>query len=172
MIKVIAYPVMVLSGIGVFLCLSLYIIGVTGTYPVPLKQSFLFFGIFVVMFPTAILMNRLTRDFKQKDLWKAALRGCPTWMRAALWFVIGCAFAVFFLPALFKKSPGDSLQTFVLFPIVFYAISFCVMYSLINVEESDPSRRCLNGHPISPSAKFCEECGAPGAPDRKISSST
>jgi|SRR5208337_2813030 len=172
MIKVIAYAVMVLSGIGVLLCLSLYIIGVTGTYPVPFKQpSFLFFGIFVVMFPTVILMNRLTQDFKQKDLWKAALRGCPTWMRAALWVVICCVFAVFFLPVLFKKSPGDSPQTFVLFPIVFYAISFCVMYSLINVEESDPSRRCLNGHPISPSAKFCEECGAPAAPDSKISSS-
>ena len=51
-----------------------------------------------------------------------------------------------------------------LFPSTFYAISFCVMYSLLHVKEYDASRRCMNGHVISPLAKFCEECGAPAAP--------
>jgi hypothetical protein len=76
MIKIVAYPVMSLSGIGVLPCLSLYILGVTGTYSLPFKQtSVLFVGVFVVWFPTVLLMNRLTQDFKQKDLWKAARRG-------------------------------------------------------------------------------------------------
>jgi hypothetical protein len=170
MAKMIAYPVMILSAVGVLLCLSFYIIGITGTHSLPFKiTSILFIGIFVVWVPAVILMNRLTQDFKQKDLWKAALRGCPPWMRSALWAVIGCVFAIFFLPVLFKRSPGDSPQTFVLFPITFYAISFCVMYSLVNVEKHDSSRRCLNGHAISPLAKFCEECGAPAAPDSRVS---
>ena len=171
MVKMLAYPVMVLSGIGVLLCLSCYLLGLRGIYPLQARgMPVLFGGIFVVWLPTVILMNRLTQDFKQKDLWKAALRGCPAWMRAALWVVIGCVFAVFFLPVLSKRSPGDSPQIFVLFPITFYAVSFCVMYSLINVEKNDSIRRCLNGHAVSPLAKFCEECGAPAAPDSKISS--
>jgi hypothetical protein len=166
MVKMIAYPVMVLSGVGVLLCLSFYILGLTGTSPLPAgDMQVLFVGVFVVWFPTVILTDRLTKDFKQKDLWKAALRGCPAWMRTALWVVIGFVFAVFFLSVLSKKSPVDSPQIFVLFPITFYAISFCVMYSLINVEKKDSIRRCLNGHTISPLAKFCEECGAPAAPD-------
>ena len=173
MVKMIAYPVMVLSGVGVLFCLTFYLFGLTGIYPLPAgDMPVLFGGLFVVWFPTVILMNRLTKDFKQKDLWKAALRGCPAWMRTALWVILGCVFAVFFLPVLSKRSPGDSPQILVLLPITFYATSFCVMYSLINVEKHDLVRRCLNGHAISPLAKFCEECGAPAAPDSTIPSST
>ncbi|MFI5059780.1 MAG: hypothetical protein ACHQLQ_16565 [Candidatus Acidiferrales bacterium] len=170
MAKMIAYPVMILSAVGVLLCLSFYIIGVTGIYPLPARETpILFGGLFAVWIPTVILSNRLTQDFKQKDFWKAALRGCPAWMRSGLWAVIGCVFAVFFLPVLSRRSPGDSPQTFVLFPIMFYAVSFCVMYSLINVEKHDSVRRCLNGHAISPLAKFCDECGAPAAADSTVS---
>jgi len=169
MVKVIAYPVMVLSGVGILLCLSFYLLGLTGIYPLPAKETpILFGGLFVVWFPTVVLMNRLTQDFKQKDLWKAALRGCPAWMRITLWIVVGSVFALFFLPVLSKGSLGDSPQLFVIFPITFYAVSFCVMYSLINVERHDSVRRCLNGHGVSPLAKFCEECGAPAAPDSTI----
>jgi hypothetical protein len=168
MVKMIAYPVMVLSAVGVVLCLAFYLRGLTGIRLLATKEtSFLFEGLFVVWIPTVLLANRLTKDFKQKDFWKAALRGCPAWMRAALWVVIGCVFGVFFLPVLSKRSPGDSPQIFVLFPIMFYAVSFCVMYSLISVEEHDSSRRCLNGRAIAPAAKFCEECGAPAIADSK-----
>ncbi len=170
LVKVLAYPVMLLSGLGVLLCLSFYILGITGIYPLPAKQMPIpFGGLFAVWLPTVILMNRLTKDFKQKDLWKAALRGCPVWMRTTLWVALGGVFAVFLLSLLSKGSPGDTPKVFVLFPIVFYAISFCVMYSLINVEKYDSSRRCLNGHAISPLAKFCEECGAPAVPDSATS---
>lgn len=86
-------------------------------------------------FPTVILLNGLTQDFKQKGSVERALRGRPAWMRTALWVVIGCVFALFFLPVLAKRNAGDS-QMFVLFPITFYAVSFCSMYSLVNVEES------------------------------------
>jgi len=161
--KIIAYPVMMLSGVGILLCLSFSLLALTGRHP-SLVTPVMFGGIFVVWVPTIILSNWLTRDFKQKDFWKAALRGCPAWMRTGLWVVIGCVFIAFFLPILFGKSPGDSPLTFTLFPMMFYAVSFCVMYSLINIEESGADRRCLNGHAMSPSAKFCEECGSPAAP--------
>jgi len=36
------------------------------------------------------------------------------------------------------------------------------MYSVTQVDKFDAGRHCLNCHRISPLAKFCEECGAPG----------
>jgi hypothetical protein len=166
MAKIVAYPVMVLAGLGIVLCFSFYLLGVTGIHPLPSnREPILFVGIFVVWAPTVMLMNTLTKDFKQKDLWKAALRGCPPWMKTGLWVLVGLIFVLFFLPTLLGVSPDNSNRVFLLFPVAFYSISFCVMYSLIHVEKFDEGRRCLNGHRISPLAKFCEECGAPAAPD-------
>ena len=159
-----AYVVMVLAGVGALLCLSLYLFSVTGIFTLPSEDgAALFAGIFLVWVPTILLMNRLTWDFKQKDLWTAALRGYPSWMRNTLWVVIGCVFAVSFISLLSKENLGEAPDSFVLFPITFYAVAFCVMYSFIQAEKQDPLRRCLNGHSISPLAKFCEECGAPAA---------
>jgi hypothetical protein len=168
--KALAYPVMLLAGAGVVLCFGFWLLGVSGIYLLPNNvQIFLFVGIFPIWLPTVLLMNRLTRDFKQREIWKAALRGCPPWMRTTLWIVAGCAFASFFVPAVFGREPRSSPQPFALFPVAFYAVSFCVMYSLLHVDEFDGSRRCLNGHRISPLAKFCEECGAPASADSQIS---
>jgi len=162
--KAIAYPVMLLSAAGIFASTTLFILMSVGAYQLPSNgPPFLFFGLFLVWFPTVILMNRLTRDFKQKDLWKSALRGCPSWMRTSLWVFVGGVMAMVFVPAIWKGRPGS--EGFILFPSCFYAVSFCTMYSLIHVDRLDASRRCLNGHAISPLAKFCEECGAPAAPD-------
>jgi len=167
MVKVLAYPVMVVSAVGVILCLTCFVVGSSGVHDLPKEvAAILFGGVFVVWLPTVLLMNRLTRDFKQKDIWKAALRGCPPWMRTTLWIVVGLVMAVtFMVPIVSGQSPGQNPNGFSLFPISFYAVSFCVMYSLIHVDEVDTTSRCLNGHVISPLAKFCEECGAPAAPE-------
>jgi hypothetical protein len=171
MIKAVAYPVMVVSALGVIACFLLHILSF---YEGPefgrRLLSFLFPPIFIAWVPTVLLMNRLTRDFKQRDLWKAALRGCPTWMQRTLWVVWGYVFfAAFILPFVRGSNPGASPGSFLIFPAAFYSVSFCVMYSLLNVDRFDASRRCLNGHAISPLAKFCEECGAPAAPDPRMS---
>ncbi len=163
--KLIAYPVMILSACGVLMCVLLFgwSLG-ANTQIVKMAPLIVFPGLFLVWLPTVLLMNRLTREFKQKDLWKAALRGCPPWMRTSLWIVLGTVFFLTFaLPFLSGSNPGTSPSNFILFPVCFYAVSFCVMYSLIHVEKYDTGRRCLNGHRMSPLAKFCEECGAPAA---------
>jgi hypothetical protein len=167
--RVIAYPVMLLSGAGVLLCLASYVRWLTGSYhPFKSGPPILFVGIFVVWVPTVLLMNTLTRDFKQRDLWKAALRGCPSWMRMCLWIGTGSVVAITFLPVIFGRNRAPSEGGFTLFPIIFYAVSFCTMYSILHVDELDAARRCLNGHTIPPLAKFCEECGAPAAPDSML----
>lgn len=163
--KLIAYPVMILSACGVLMCVLLYSWSLgANNQIIKMAPAIIFPAMFLVWLPTVLLMNRLTREFKQKDLWKAALRGCPPWMRTSLWLVLGTVFLLTFArPFLSGSNPGASPSNFILFPVCFYAVSFCVMYSLIHVEKFDSGRSCLNGHRISPLAKFCEECGAPAA---------
>jgi hypothetical protein len=165
-VRFLAYPVMVLAAIGVVASFSLAAASLGGNESVQsLGPRFLFPGIFVVWLPTILFANVLVADFKQRDFWKATLRGCPQWMRVAIWALIGLNFVIFFGPFFWDSKPGSSASSFFVFPSIFYAISFCVAYSAIHVEKFDAERRCLNGHRISPLAKFCEECGAPAAPE-------
>jgi hypothetical protein len=163
--RVVAYPVMIVSAAGVLasFCLSLASFGAN---PEVEKNPFrfLFPGIFIVWLPTILFANMLIANFKQRDFWKAALRGCPPWMKRALWGVIGIVFVGFFIPFAWGSNPGAFPAGFLIFPSIFYSISFCIAYSLLHMEKFDAGRRCLNGHCISPLAKFCEECGAPAAP--------
>lgn len=171
MAKIVAFPVMALAALGMLLCLGSYLFEFAGLYSPPQNRPLiLFLGVFIVWFPTIFLMNRLTADFKQKDMWKAALRGCPSWMQTSLWVLVGVVALLAFLPLALRAQRAYP-DIFVLFPVCFYAASFCVTYSLINAEKHDSTRRCLNGHTISPMARFCEECGAPAAPDSTNSAS-
>jgi hypothetical protein len=49
--------------------------------------------------------------------------------------------------------------------LAFYSIAACVLYSATKADRLDDSRRCSNGHRLTPLAKYCEECGAPVAPE-------
>jgi hypothetical protein len=53
-------------------------------------------GLFIVWLPTVLLMNRMTRDFKQKDVWRAALRGCPKWMQRLVYVLLATLAWAFF----------------------------------------------------------------------------
>ena len=44
--------------------------------------------------------------------------------------------------------------------MAFYSAATAILYSAVVVAGRDPARRCPNGHPVSPSADFCENCGA------------
>lgn len=127
-------------------------------------------GVFVLFVPTIFVMNWLTRDFKQKELWHAALRGCPRWMHLAFWVIVVYAWVGFFaFPFLYGGARGSHANNFrgvsaVL--LIFYSIPVAVLYSATQFRRFDESRRCLNGHRIGPLAKFCEECGARAAPSR------
>jgi hypothetical protein len=173
MTRIVAYLVMVLSAIGL---LASFVLHITSFYAGPEfgkhEIPIVFPGIFIVWLPTIFLATKLTCDFKQRDFWKAALRGCPAWMYKSLWILWGYVFfAAFVLPFLRGSNPGASPSGFLIFPAAFYSVSFGVTYSILHVDRFDEGRHCLNGHRISPLAKFCEECGAPAAPDSANSSS-
>ena len=163
--KIILIPFIFLSAVG--LCVTL-IIHISSIFRVPFehydKVFYLAIGVFVVWLPTVIVANYLSKDFKQKELWKAVLRGCPPWLKKIAYVLFGYALLNFVYMIALGTPDEDQFSTarFIsghLLP--FYSMAIASFYSAIKVNEIDAARRCLNGHPVTASAKFCEECGAP-----------
>jgi hypothetical protein len=167
---VVLMPFLVLAVIGLILSLISHTAAVLGQ-PQPLGPAAwgLHIGIFVVWLPAVIVSNRLTGDFKRKDFWKRVLCGCPDWMKWLTGAFFG--YAVFnFLFFIASAPPGKAVvganappEVFRGFSghwMAFYSAAAAILYSAIAVSQSDPTRRCPNRRPVSPSASYCEECGA------------
>ena len=162
-------PFLILSVIGLELSLVSHTFALLGL-PQPLGATAwgLHVGIFVVWVPAVIVSSRLVGDFKRKDFWKAALRGCPDWMRWLTFAFFGYAFINFLLFIAVAPprgagggGPNAPPQVFRGFSghwMAFYSAAAAILYSAIVVSRSDPARRCPNGHPVSSSAAYCEEC--------------
>lgn len=163
------YPFLILACAGFVAVLTVHISALAGSTTLFNELEKLFFpGLFVVWVPSILVMNRLTREFKQKDTWKAALRGCPTWMRRTLWIVVGYSWGAGMLILVFggdRNSPLNSARAMSAIALTFYSVAVGILYSATRAPSLDRSRRCLNGHPLAPLAKFCDECGSPVAPD-------
>ena len=166
------YPFLVLSAVGFAAMLVVHVASLFGVRaPFDYLLGYLAPGVFVVLLPTIFVMNQLTRDFRQKDIWRAALRGCPRWVYRTVWVIFGYAWlGLFALPFLYgggMDSEANKARIFSGTLLVFYLIPLAVLYSWTQAKHFDESRRCSNGHRVSPLAKFCEECGAPVAPRRQ-----
>lgn len=170
--KFLLYPFMALSVVGLFLSTLIHFSALVGKQ-IPFGESvwILHVGIFVVWIPAVMVGIPLTKDFKQKDLRKALLRGCPNWMKALMlaFFVYAFInFAIFFATTA-KESPKSSsgetptavFRGFSGHWMLFYSASFAIMYSAIHAEQVDKNRRCVAGHIVSPTANYCDECGQP-----------
>jgi hypothetical protein len=160
------YPFLALATAGLAAMLAIHVASLFGaTYPFDHSLRLLGPGVFIVFLPTIFVMNRLIRGFKQKDVWRAALRGCPQWMRRTVWIIAGYAWVgCFALPFLYgggMDSAPNKARSMSGGLLIFYLIPAAVLYSATKIQHFDDSRRCLNGHCVSPLAKFCEECGAP-----------
>jgi hypothetical protein len=162
--------VMVLAATGLTASVIVHVSALLGM-PSPLgdKSWVLHIGIFVVWLPAVLVLQPLTREFKQKDLWRAALRGCPKWMRRATWGFCGYAVVNFLVFAVSIRGssprggpiPDSVWRGFSGHWMAFYSMAFAIMYSAIHVEQRDPQRRCVGGHPVSSAAQYCEQCGKP-----------
>lgn len=119
-------------------------------------------GIFVVWLPAVLVAQRLSKDFPQKDMWKATLRGCPSWMRNGLYALFGYAFLSFFLFMALDSTSGNEASTVRGFSghwLIFYFAAYAILYSAIQVSENETARRCKNGHFLEPNDKYCRQCG-------------
>jgi len=166
--NLVIYPTFGLASVGFAALLLVHVASLFGnTSLFDRTMAVLGPGVFVLALPTIFVMGHLARDFKQKDIWRAALRGCPRWMYRTVWGIAAYCWAGFFvLPLLYAggmDSDANRARTLSGTLLMFYLMSLAVMFSATHVEQFDKSRRCLNGHHVWPLAKFCEECGAPVA---------
>jgi hypothetical protein len=159
-----------LAGIGLVLSLAVHLASLAGIALFGGEAFALHAGIFVVWIPTVIVAQRHTRDFKQKDFWKAALRGCPSWMKwltGAFFAYAMVNFAYFFITTAVagSKHSGSpdaaTLRGFSGHWMAFYSAAMSVLYSSTRIRSLDAGRQCVYGHPVGPLAKFCEQCGSP-----------
>ncbi len=157
------YPLIVLSAIGLILSCLVHLAAWLGL-PIPAGVNVLHYGIFVVWLPTIYVSHRLVKDFKQKDFWNAALRGCPAWMRYLVTVFFGYAFVSFGVLMVYHLATGQAIPMFRSLSghwMAFYSAAFAVLYSGTHVEKYDQQHRCPLGHPVLPSAHYCEQCGNP-----------
>jgi len=124
-------------------------------------------GIFVVWIPTVFVSQPLTRDFKGREFWPAALRGAPAWTPTALKGLLIYAllnFGLFILQQGKGHRPDEALAArgFSGHWLMFYGAAAAVLYSAARLRQfGDSPRACLNGHNVSLTAQFCDQCGAP-----------
>ena len=83
-------PFILLSAVGFVLSFIVHVFSLLGQKAPYSELAWgLHFGIFVVWIPTVFVSKKLTENFKQKDFWKAALRGCPAWLKRMTYFFFG-----------------------------------------------------------------------------------
>jgi hypothetical protein len=160
-----------LAGAGLILSILSHLAAFLGRQgPLGDHVFWLHIGIFVVWIPTVLVSQRLTSGFNRKDFWKAALRGCPAWMKYAVYGFFAYAFVSFFV--FVSASPAKGSGSGAMSPAVvrgfsghwmaFYSAAMAVLYSAAHLPASETQgRRCPNGHSVGPYAQFCERCGRP-----------
>lgn len=122
---------LVLAVVGFLCMLMIHIAALAGTMAPVVMLKFVFPGLFVVWLPTVLVSSRLSKEYKQNDFWRAALRGCPKWMRTALWVVWGYGIlGTFLFPLLLGgniDAYGGSIQGMSGFVMTFYATAVGVL---------------------------------------------
>lgn len=160
-------PVMWLAIGGFSASLLVHVLSLAGvSSPFGAATWALHVGIFVVWLPTVFVIQRMAKNVRQADLWKAALRGCPAWVRSGAYIVGGYAilnFVVFLAQT--SRYPRNSVPAVIEYRgfsghwMIFYYLSAATLYSAVQLGRTS-QRRCSNGHDVSPFANYCEICGA------------
>jgi hypothetical protein len=118
----------------------------------------------VVLVVSIYSANRICKNYMPKEFWKAALRGCPKWLKYLPGLLVAYAFLFAMLNGIHGRSglPGSPLMVQVgcAFGMAIYAVSVALLYSALHVQEVNNVRKCPNQHQVPFAAKFCEECGA------------
>src|ERR1051326_8778114 len=96
------FLVLAVAGAAAMFCVH---VAALAGFIAPLKHSerILVYGMCAVFAAACLAGPRLSSGFKQKDAWRAMLRGCPRWMQRAVWIVFyygwcGCFVYAFLVP--------------------------------------------------------------------------
>jgi len=152
-----------LSGLGLVISIWVHVGALAGrSFP-----SFLWVlhvGIFVVWFPAVIIAQRIVGNANRKDFWKVVLKGSPDWMRYMVYALL--AYPTIFWIASFLRphhgsgaGRGSDWVGFSAIWMAFYSAALAILYSAAHLQAE--GFRCINGHPVSSAASYCERCGQP-----------
>jgi len=133
---------MYLAVFGLFFNLILHISGfLSNIPPVYSSQSaqvarYLNKVMMIVVVTSMCAANRICENYSPKEFWKAALRGCPKWLKYLPLFLL--AYAVLFA-AIHGGSrvPGSPSMVHEgsVFGMTIYAVSLALLYSALHVQE-------------------------------------
>ena len=163
MLKVLLYPFIALSALGLVLSLATHI-AILLVLHVPEELNLLAPGIFIVWFPAGIVLSLITDGTFRKNIWKVGLRGAPKWMHYMNYCFGIYAFINFVIFIVIGRnnpldSEGSVLKVLSGFILPFYSLGLAIFYSASQVGKNGLIRKCSNGHQVSFSAKYCENCG-------------
>lgn len=153
MISVLSRPLAAAAALGWALSVAVSLASLGGVKLPGWLDGAFFAGLFPLWICAILIAQRLTKGASQSDFWKAAWRGCPTWLRYAIWGSWGYTGLMFLLTIGANHEAGG-----IGFLGVFYASALGIFITA-DATRDEPTK-CLNGHPIGPFDKFCRECGA------------
>jgi hypothetical protein len=172
MTQILLPPLMLYAACGLILSLSVHILSFFG---IEVGGNTLFMalhvGIFPLWLPVVLIGRQMTGGRTSRgNFWKAALSGCPPWMRYmtyGFFIYAGVNFVIFFVltglhpaPKQFGGSPPAAvIHGFSGHWMAFYSAGLAVVTSAYRRGLSNLQRRCPFGHDVGWSDQFCPTCG-------------
>lgn len=168
LVKRLMWMFVILSATGLVVSFWVHLGAVMGVRVAP--EAFfwiLHLGIFVVWIPAVLVARERVGNLRRKDFWKLVLQGSPEWMRYMVYVFLVYAlfnFALFMFQVPTGTGAGQNPPAVVWRGfsghwMAFYSAALAILYSAAKQDENTKS--CVNGHPISPGANFCSQCGQP-----------
>ena len=160
-------PLMVYAACGLGLSL---IVHIPSFFGIALGGNTLFtalhLGIFPLWIPVVLIGRKMAGGGQRRnDFWKAALSGCPVWMKYMTYFFF--AYAILNLLWFIAHAPkgqhqGDDMiaHGFSGHWMAFYAAGLAILTTAHRYGLSNLQRTCPFGHDVSWTDKFCPTCGA------------
>lgn len=140
-----------LAAIGLMLSLAVHVAAIAGVRLFGSAAMTLHVGMLVVWLPAVLSAQQSTRNNRRKMFWKAALRGCPRWMKALTYGFFAYAlmnFAYFMMTAAGGKHSGPpdaaTLRGFSGHWMAFYSGAMSVLYSSSRLRSLDATSAKLD----------------------------
>jgi hypothetical protein len=160
----------VYAACGLVLSLTVHILSFFG---IALGGTTLFvalhIGIFPLWIPVVFIGQKVAGGgMRRGDFWKAALSGCPPWMKYMTYGFFAYAVANFVV-FMFYAPVGQKTGANVLATVVhgfsghwmaFYSAGLAILTTAYRRGLSNLARKCPFGHDVSWGDRFCPTCGA------------
>lgn len=133
--------IIALSAIGLLLSLIVHV-ATWISVPIPSAAMRLHLVALLACIPTLFVGNRLAVHDERGDFWKAALRGCPPWMRLTFYLIFSYAvvnFIIFFVGTFFNPRPSTNttFRGFSGYWMLFFAAALAICYSALHVSQDN-----------------------------------